>query len=162
MRNERLLALMQDMEQDELFDALYTDVLTGVFNRRAFEAEKIVNEQAFVAIIDVDSLKWVNDHLGYRFGDSLLCSVAVTLRSIFDKVYRLSGDEFVVAGEDLVDLIRSVDAAQETAAYISYGIGKDLPEANARLKTSKLTRERSGLRSPRGVEPPWVENGDLL
>ena len=154
---DRLRALMQDMDKDELFKALYTDVLTGVYNRRAFEAERIVELEPFVAIVDVDSLKWVNDTLGYRMGDAMLCSVAITLSAIFDKVYRLSGDEFVVAGEDLVDLIRSVDAAQDAAPYISYGIGKDLIEANDRLKMSKKTRERTNLRSPRGVEPPWME-----
>ena len=152
--SERLFALMQDMDKDELFDALYTDVLTGVFNRRAFESEL---EDRFVAIIDVDSLKWVNDNLSYRVGDVLLCSVAKILLSVFDKVYRLSGDEFVVGGENLVDLIRSADAAQYESPFISYGIGRNLPEANDRLKTSKLTRERTNLRSPRGIEPPWID-----
>ena len=150
----RLHALMQDMDKDELFNALYTDVLTGVYNRRAFEAE---NEERFVAIIDVDSLKWVNDNLSYRIGDVLLCSVANNLRSVFNKIYRLSGDEFVVGGESLVDLIRSVEAAQYEAPYISFGIGRNLPEANDRLKMSEKIREQTNLRSPRGVKPPWME-----
>jgi len=86
-----------------------------------------------------------------------LCSVAKILLSVFDKVYRLSGDEFVVGGEDLVELIRSAEAAQYESPFISYGVGRNLTEANARLNMSKKVIEETNLRSPRGVKPPWIE-----
>ena len=48
---------------------LYKDALTGVYNRRYFEEQiKKKNENAGVAVIDMDDFKLCNDTLGF-----LLC-----------------------------------------------------------------------------------------
>ena len=83
------------------------DALTGLFNRRRFsqEADRQIREatrhrrHGALAIIDLDSFKFVNDSLGHAAGDELLCRVASTLSAGVreaDTVARLGGDEFGV------------------------------------------------------------------
>ena len=84
-----------------------TDDLTGVANKRAFK--EVVSaeirrsaryQRTFtVAFLDVDDFKQVNDQHGHGVGDSILKTIAdsikVSLRSA-DIVARLGGDEFGV------------------------------------------------------------------
>jgi diguanylate cyclase (GGDEF)-like protein len=83
------------------------DPLTGLTNRRvlverleAEAAEARRHGDAFCVILcDVDGLKAVNDSAGHLVGDSVLRSVAATLRSTAraeDVVARFGGDEFVL------------------------------------------------------------------
>ena len=83
------------------------DPLTGLLNRRvlverleAETAEARRHGDAFCVILcDVDGLKAVNDTAGHLVGDSVLRSVATTLRSTAraeDVVARFGGDEFVL------------------------------------------------------------------
>ena len=79
------------------------DDLTGLPNRRRFadELSRRASEQSggAVAILDVDSLKFVNDSLGHPAGDALLRSVAAALQARLGPdvlVARLGGDEFAV------------------------------------------------------------------
>lgn len=81
------------------------DLLTGLFNRRAFQSriEQMLArpEEVGVAVLvmmDLDNLKYVNDTYGHDFGDSYIRAAARALRrSTPDKslAARLSGDEFV-------------------------------------------------------------------
>lgn len=82
---------------------LRTDLLTGIANRSAFEADlaDLCNappEQGFsVAYLDLDGFKSVNDTLGHAAGDALLRHIAEVLRAAAgegDAVSRLGGDEF--------------------------------------------------------------------
>jgi diguanylate cyclase (GGDEF)-like protein len=83
------------------------DSLTGLLDRRHFRAEldSYVSFSAryggkgAVMIIDIDSLKAVNDSLGHHAGDNLLRQIARIMRErvrATDIVARLSGDEFAV------------------------------------------------------------------
>lgn len=81
----------------------FTDALTGLGNRRAFDrdpAAALVDRRAhglLLAMVDVDGLKTVNDTLGHPVGDRVLQVIAAALRSHVrteDRVYRLGGDEF--------------------------------------------------------------------
>ncbi len=91
------------------------DMLTGLYNRRHFEAE-LERQIAYAAsygvpsallVLDIDNFKFVNDSLGHRAGDELIRSIAGRInrrvRST-DVVARLGGDEFAVllVGTDLV------------------------------------------------------------
>ena len=79
-----------------------SDCLTGVANRRAWEAALVSGAAirgASVVVVDVDNLKAVNDVLGHRFGDEFLKAAAQVLTSSArdsDLVARLGGDEFGV------------------------------------------------------------------
>lgn len=83
------------------------DPLTGVANRRAFlESLSIEMNRSHrfklpfsVMYIDLDNFKTINDHFGHSTGDTLLRSVAVTIKNnirTIDVLARLGGDEFVI------------------------------------------------------------------
>ncbi|HEX4855250.1 MAG TPA: GGDEF domain-containing protein, partial [Limnobacter sp.] len=79
------------------------------------------------SFMDLDNFKLVNDSLGHAVGDKLLkrvCSKLVLRLRAEDKVYRLSGDEFVILSggnvrEDLAKNLgqRIQSAIAEAVAY---------------------------------------------
>jgi diguanylate cyclase (GGDEF)-like protein len=98
--------LRKQMEAKVLHLSL-TDDLTGLSNRRGFllRAEqmlKLVNRvptNGWLAYIDIDGLKLINDAHGHDAGDQLIRSAAKVLRESFrdaDILARIGGDEFVV------------------------------------------------------------------
>ena len=57
------------------------------------------SQQPWLAVIDIDHFKQVNDRYGHLFGDEVLILVANLLRSSFGsqhRVFRFGGEEFVV------------------------------------------------------------------
>ena len=85
----------------------YVDPLTGLPNRllfdqrltQAVQAARAENRSFALAFIDLDRFKDVNDALGHRAGDLLLCAVAARLQGQLrssDLLARISGDEFAV------------------------------------------------------------------
>jgi diguanylate cyclase (GGDEF)-like protein len=83
------------------------DALTGLPNRLLLEdrinqaiaqAKRQTHEFA-VAVLDLDRFKLINDSLGHRAGDELLCEVAERLKGAIrtvDSIARIGGDEFVI------------------------------------------------------------------
>jgi len=99
-------ALRKQMEAKVLHLSL-TDDLTGLSNRRGFllRAEQMlklvsrVPTNGWLAYIDIDGLKHINDEHGHDAGDQLIRSAAKVLRESFrdaDILARIGGDEFVV------------------------------------------------------------------
>ncbi|HEX4735198.1 MAG TPA: GGDEF domain-containing protein [Thermoleophilaceae bacterium] len=116
-----------------LDEAAKTDPLTGLANRRAFDA--LFDEELYRAqrtarpltlmLVDLDGLKTINDEYGHAAGDVALRVVADVLRAQrrTDRSARLGGDEFAIllpdtgtAGAALVAK-RLVAAVRETAGY---------------------------------------------
>jgi diguanylate cyclase (GGDEF)-like protein len=90
---------------------IYTDVLTGSSNRRAFydDYDKIrkmasVTKDKGLALIyfDIDYFKQFNDSYGHNEGDACLVHVAGESAELFFpfgmKLYRVGGEEFVLMG----------------------------------------------------------------
>ena len=79
---------------------LYTDALTGVYNRRFYEDElrhKFLT--AGVAMIDLDDFKLCNDTFGHEAGDAALCAVASIIQHNIrssDMLIRYGGDELLL------------------------------------------------------------------
>lgn len=95
-----------------------TDVLTGFYNRHAYEAdiemrEKSVIPDDFVYVsVDVNSLKVVNDTLGHYAGDELLVGAAECMKKCFadyGDLYRIGGDEFIALVNMDDDHINSIN-----------------------------------------------------
>jgi diguanylate cyclase (GGDEF)-like protein len=105
-----------------LLDYSERDSLTGLLNRKTFDdqlakmltasseqqillpgeqerrrhAEK---EMQWLAVVDVDHFKLVNDKFGHLYGDEVLILIANLLQSSFrshDRVFRFGGEEFVI------------------------------------------------------------------
>lgn len=84
----------------------YVDALTGIGNRRAFEAERskieaheITYQNLYIASVDVNDLKDTNDHMGHAAGDFLIRSAADVLSELAESsghAFRVGGDEFIV------------------------------------------------------------------
>lgn len=103
------------LENEEKLVHLSTrDAMTGLYNRRFFEAEmeRLDRGRRFpvsVIMVDVDRLKAVNDTFGHEAGDRLILMAARALLGAFraeDVTARIGGDEFAVI----------LEGADETAA----------------------------------------------
>ncbi|HWD68707.1 MAG TPA: PAS domain S-box protein [Solirubrobacteraceae bacterium] len=97
----------QRLYEDDLQRLADHDPLTGLFNRRGFEAAldaHLARCQRYgaagaVLMLDLDGFKAVNDTLGHAAGDEIIKSTAEALSSRLrqsDMVARLGGDEFAV------------------------------------------------------------------
>ena len=101
-----LTYMMQNLrESNALLQHLsITDVLTGCYNRRAYE-EKIneivlqgLDDDFVYVSADLNGLKHFNDTFGHTVGDELLSGAAYCLQKglgQYGSVYRVGGDEFV-------------------------------------------------------------------
>lgn len=109
------------------------DPLTGLLNRRRFRAE-LDQHVSFTAryggrgavmVIDIDSLKGVNDRYGHQVGDTLIRRVAETLRErvrATDLVARLSGDEFAVLMPQ-TDTTGALQLGEDLRTQVAEGLG---------------------------------------
>jgi diguanylate cyclase (GGDEF)-like protein len=105
-----------------LLDYSERDSLTGLLNRKTFDdqlarmlqlsgepeplAPRLPERRAtqpeqtqWLAVVDVDHFKLVNDKFGHLYGDEVLILIANLLQSSFraqDRVFRFGGEEFVV------------------------------------------------------------------
>ena len=80
-----------------------TDPLTGYLNRRGIEKaiqKSIDNNEAFYLVFfDLDNFKSINDTMGHKIGDKVLCEIAdrCSLIAGYDKcIARSGGDEFII------------------------------------------------------------------
>jgi len=90
--------------QRKFFIQPKTDFLTDLLSRAGFitdpEVERIIQEKGYMAMIDIDYFKAVNDLFGHLAGDYVLTEFgkalkAASIRST-DRVARYGGEEFVV------------------------------------------------------------------
>ena len=80
-----------------------TDILTGMYNRNAFEQWEIKQGREIadigIALCDLNNLKFYNDNYGHELGDQYIIDAADIIMKAFDnkgECYRIGGDEFVV------------------------------------------------------------------
>ncbi|WP_233520476.1 putative bifunctional diguanylate cyclase/phosphodiesterase [Flocculibacter collagenilyticus] len=103
-----------------------TDKLTGLPNRNLFytNMQNLVNKNKRHALMvfDLDNFKKINDSLGHKLGDNLLCRIAERLKSItrqHDSIYRLGGDEFALILEDTNDIHTITSTAKDILKIIN-------------------------------------------
>lgn len=125
IRHELELAIKNFFTQDRLKHIAIHDELTNLHNRRSFnqlfdkeiEDIKINNTVSYLALIDLDDFKFINDTYGHKAGDTALVQVAEAMKKCLgaqDSYARISGDEFVIIfrggtleqAEDKLGLIR--------------------------------------------------------
>ncbi len=120
-----------------LLDESEHDKLTGLYNRRAFEkklhrllalqrTKKIETDslternqrqethdhtEAWLAIVDIDHFKQVNDNWGHLIGDEVLLNVSRVMRESFrksDLLFRFGGEEFLILLEPTPEKMASM------------------------------------------------------
>lgn len=124
--------------QSELERTASQDPLTGLFNRRYFEAEAQAaiercashSGRLGMLVLDLDEFKHLNDSRGHKFGDDVLIHVATTLREIVplgDVIARLGGDEFVILAEDVggLDDLRDMAKQIHFALSLPFAMGDE-------------------------------------
>ncbi len=107
--NQKLLkqSLALKLMNQELQQLSITDSLTGLYNRRHFdattEAEIALSlrhgEHNSLLLIDIDFFKKINDTYGHDAGDAVLKEVAIVLREHTrksDALCRIGGEEFAI------------------------------------------------------------------
>jgi diguanylate cyclase (GGDEF)-like protein len=150
----------------QLHRAAGTDPLTGLANRRAWEAEasrslahaRRTGEPLTVALLDLDGFKIVNDEDGHGAGDALLQALArawsAELR-MADHLGRYGGDEFVlclpgtdtVRAEDLLARLRESHPASWSAGTATARPGDTLEDLLLRADADLYRHKRRSGRT---------------
>ena len=96
---------MKNKAMEKLFRLAYTDAMTGLHNRNAYEecleklrSDRSVLDNITVVVIDINDLKRINKTYGHHTGDEAIKVVATMLkRTIGEKaqIYRIDGDDFI-------------------------------------------------------------------
>lgn len=151
------------------------DGLTGLYNRSKYERDiHVFQEMGYANMIciyiDVVGLHEINNYLGHKAGDQMLCIVADEIQKYFPValVYRIGGDEFVIlcqqyskieVTEKISSLRRSI---REQQYEISIGICEGTEEktlnaiidhAENAMRHDKMEfyRKHGGLRQVRSL-----------
>jgi Amt family ammonium transporter len=115
--------------QNRLKQLAYNDPLTGLYNRTYFmnnlkhriQFHQTSAGAVALMFLDLDQFKKINDNLGHKAGDELLCEVANRLTRVtrkLDLVGRWGGDEFVIALSGMLDLNVVENKANEILAVM--------------------------------------------
>ena len=139
----REIELMRQLEHLSISDGL-----TGLYNRRHFD-NKIIEEtrrayrqkhDLYLALLDVDNLKELNDKYGHPAGDKLLSSVGSILKSCIredvDWPFRYGGDEFCV----ILSQVSQKQACMTTERILEKFNEKKLPLTGLSIGLAKFVR----------------------
>jgi diguanylate cyclase (GGDEF)-like protein len=141
----REIELMQQLEHLSISDGL-----TGLYNRRHFD-NKIIEEvrrahrqkqDLYLALIDVDNLKDLNDKYGHPAGDKLLATVGSILKSCIredvDWPFRYGGDEFCV----ILSQVSEKQACRTAERILQKFNDKKLPLSGLSIGLAKFVRNK--------------------
>ena len=133
---------MKNKITDKLFELAYTDSMTELQNRNAYE-EKLKKlrklssniSRITVIVIDINGMKEINDSYGHFSGDDAIKTVAKALKDTLGTkadIFRIGGDEFVCISESNVlpyisqfrDTISFIDREKLYKLAVSIGYSK--------------------------------------
>lgn len=154
---KELAALQQNLEkrQNELLDSIHiaeTDPLTGLLNRRAYDAKL---DQAFrhamrqkdsplaLILFDLDYFKQINDEFGHQYGDHYLNKMAICMQSVIRKdvdfAFRFGGDEFAML--IFADYPYACDKARQVLAIMDNKVSIGVSAIHAQTPDSLTLEE---------------------
>lgn len=97
---DSLTGLLNRKTFDEKFSKLLASTVAGTLPRNQEERRhRHATKSQWLAVVDIDHFKRVNDQFGHLYGDEVLILVANLMRSSFraqDRVFRFGGEEFVI------------------------------------------------------------------
>ena len=99
------LMMVKDRAQQQLSEAAYIDVLTGIDNRRSFNKKthallrraSETHQPVSILLCDLDHFKKINDVYGHAAGDAALTRFAAVLHQVMEESHiyaRIGGEEF--------------------------------------------------------------------
>lgn len=143
----------QKQEELRLQARAMQDSMTGLLNRSAFheQAEKLIEVAAkgtgripAMLIVDIDKFKQINDKYGHLYGDTVIVSMADSLRNVFGDeavIGRFGGDEFTV-----LFLHTDKDALEDTILKLRETYARDIAETEDGKKvTCSVGASRYGV-----------------
>ncbi|VFC60108.1 diguanylate kinase signaling protein [Clostridioides difficile] len=141
---EYLESIKTEHEINKLNDIVYTDLLTGFYNRPFVNqklSEWMSNHYKFtLCFTDLNRLKLVNDNFGHQFGDKYISTTAKIIKKLINVenslLFRYGGDEFLFLLQDtscieaekiMIDINYELSKLSNTYEYpyalsISYGL----------------------------------------
>lgn len=121
----------RNRERSQLMHSLKTDNLTGLYNRAALNEalDRLCRashvENCFLAFMDIDHFKRINDTYGHPIGDMCLQLAAGVLRNAGSnsRAYRYGGDEFCiifynVSSEEVMDACHRIQHLLDRSDFI--------------------------------------------
>lgn len=147
-----------------LHDTKERDVLTKLPNRQSLDTrllqvcehysdyhviDKSQEKSAWIAILDIDHFKRVNDNFGHLYGDEVLLTFSQLMEKCFrynDFLFRFGGEEFVV----ILNL-----ASQETAVTVFNRFREEV--ANYNFPTVGRVTVSIGLTHVDGISMPTTQ-----
>lgn len=125
-----------EANQNRLLAAkVYTDDLTQLYNKRKlneqmgrlFKQFKTGQKKLFVAMIDIDKFKTLNDTYGHPVGDKVLRKVARLIREGVPYAYRYGGEEFCAVfygceKQAVLDAMETLRKKIEAASFADEGL----------------------------------------
>lgn len=126
--------LIESNRAEVMMQLAYTDALTGLKNRLAFnEREKQLksdNTSCIIIQLDINNLKVVNDVYGHSEGDRHITEAAHIIRNSFGEqgdCYRTGGDEFIVVVGDCADEKRVHQGVEKMRQFTDHYNDRDKP-----------------------------------
>ncbi len=116
----------QNENSKKLADIADTDLLTDLYNKAATEREIIKylaehpDDKGLLLVLDIDNFKKINDTMGHAFGDEVLRTFGVRIRSqvrVTDIVGRAGGDEFIIFLHDMSDMESILNQAKRIEQF---------------------------------------------
>lgn len=110
--------------EEKLREMAQVDPLTKLYNRRymkkCLDGAKNVETSGFLAMVDIDDFKQINDHYGHAAGDEVLIFVSNAMKTACGEcnVARWGGEEFLIYSEknengaDLMEALREKIATE--------------------------------------------------
>ncbi|GBL03753.1 bifunctional diguanylate cyclase/phosphodiesterase [Glaciecola sp. KUL10] len=147
-----------EYSQQKLVRQATIDSTTGLFTRNVLieDISRIKqHEKIAIFFLDLDGFKPVNDNLGHEAGDIILKKIGYRLKGVsnkYIKVYRIGGDEFVIAytsysstssllkmAKAIVELFNSPFSVYDSNINMTASIGIAIQEQGL-LKPDQLLR----------------------
>ena len=107
--------------EDKLSAMANLDQLTGLYNRRYIishldELEKDSDPRRWIALVDIDDFKHINDRYGHNCGDYVLVEVSRIMREVCRDcvIARWGGEEFLIVTQDKVQEDSVLDEFRQT------------------------------------------------
>ena len=132
LNDARSVRTMNEALERAVHQAMH-DELTGLPNRACFydraeqalKAARRDDTKTAVLLFDLDRFKEINDTLGHRYGDRVLCAIGPRIEPLLreaDTLARLGGDEFCV----LLPSVPSLEVAMDVARRITHALEEPL------------------------------------